>query len=579
MYNILKNVQIIISLLKSYNIRHLVLSPGSRNVPFVHSVENDPFFKCYSIVDERGAGYFALGLAKELNEPVLISCTSSTASSNYLPAIRQAYLEGVQIIALTADRNPIFRGQMENQMIEQQDMYRTYCKKSVDLPTVTDDMNFKYCERLVNEALLELNHHGKGPVQINFPAFYGFKDFTVKELPKCRKIERYEMKDSDEKWKEAVLKLERSKRILLIYGESHGYTEEDKKLLKLFFEKFDCVVSVEHMTNINTEETLRTYPFTESASGDDLTDVMPDIVITLQGNFTSCIKEKLRDRNHNFSHWRVDKRGEIIDTFNSLESVFECADGEFFKRILKLADKNKHNSRNYYNIWKNKLENIEFPDLGFTNFSAIKTICSAIPEYSLLHLSILNSIRMSNFFDLAEGVKVYANVGAYGIDGSFSTFIGQVENKNTKSFLIIGDLSFLYDANALKIPKIGSNIRIAVINNYGGGEFYNSYMDSPIEDISLHIAAGHKSEISALLDTNIFEYHSIRNQNELNDIIPKFVSDNLEKPMIIEIFTNISNDANTLNKFYKMNWNCKKSTMYKNKIKGILWRIKNIVKK
>ena len=146
MYNILKNVQIIISLLKSYNIRHLVISPGSRNVPFVHSVENDPFFKCYSIVDERGAGYFALGLAKELNEPVLISCTSSTASSNYLPAIRQAYLEGVQIIALTADRNPIFRGQMENQMIEQQDMYRTYCKKSVDLPTVTDDMNFKYCE-------------------------------------------------------------------------------------------------------------------------------------------------------------------------------------------------------------------------------------------------------------------------------------------------------------------------------------------------------------------------------------------------------------------------------------------------
>lgn len=578
MYNILKNVQIIISLLKEYNIRHLVLSPGSRNVPFVHSVESDPFFKCYSIVDERGAGYFALGLAKELNEPVLISCTSSTASSNYLPAIRQAAIEGVQIIALTADRNPIFREQMENQMIQQPNMYKKYCKKAVDLPTVTDDMSFRYCERLVNEALLELNHHGKGPVQINFPAFYGFRDFPVAELPKCRKIERYEVSDTDEKWMKAVSKLKNYKKILLIYGESQGYSEHEKELLKRFFEKFNCAISVEHMSNINTKETLRTYPFTESASGEDLMDVMPELLITMQGNFTSSIKEKLRDRNTEFCHWRVSPKGDVVDTFNSLEAVFECTDEQFFEKILMLTGDGE-NDKEYYNTWKNKLDKIVFPDLGFTNFGTIKSLCEVIPAKSLLHLSILNSIRMTNFFDLQEGVQVYANVGAYGIDGSLSTFLGQAEKMKKLSFLIIGDLSFLYDASGIDIPCIGENVRIAIINNYGGGEFYNSYMGAGINNLSLHIAAGHRSEISSIINEDRFDYFAIHNQEELDDVLPVFVSDERKKPIIIEIFTNIEKDAKTLNHFYRINWRCKKSTMYKNKIRGALGRIKRIVKK
>ena len=91
MYTELKTYQIIIALMKKWGIRHCVLSAGSRNVPFVHSVEEDPYFKCYSVVDERSAGYFALGLAQELNEPVVISCTSSTATCNYWPPVAEAW--------------------------------------------------------------------------------------------------------------------------------------------------------------------------------------------------------------------------------------------------------------------------------------------------------------------------------------------------------------------------------------------------------------------------------------------------------------------------------------------------------
>ena len=111
MYTSLKSYQVIISLLKQYNIKHLVLSAGTRNIPFVQSVENDPFFKCYSVVDERSAAYMAIGLSTRLNEPVVISCTSSTATCNYFPAIAEAFHQNIPLVVLTSDRNPALLGQ------------------------------------------------------------------------------------------------------------------------------------------------------------------------------------------------------------------------------------------------------------------------------------------------------------------------------------------------------------------------------------------------------------------------------------------------------------------------------------
>ena len=91
MYTNLVNVQIIISLLKQHHIKKLILSPGNRDIPLVHSVETDSDFQCFSIVDERSAAYFALGLAEASHEAVGFVCTSSTASCNYTPAIEEAF--------------------------------------------------------------------------------------------------------------------------------------------------------------------------------------------------------------------------------------------------------------------------------------------------------------------------------------------------------------------------------------------------------------------------------------------------------------------------------------------------------
>ena len=80
MYSNILGIEILLSLLKQYNIKHLVISPGTRNTPLVHSVENDEFFECYSVVDERSAGFFALGLSETLQVPVCVTCTAATAT-------------------------------------------------------------------------------------------------------------------------------------------------------------------------------------------------------------------------------------------------------------------------------------------------------------------------------------------------------------------------------------------------------------------------------------------------------------------------------------------------------------------
>lgn len=228
MYTELKSYQIIIALLKKYGIRHCVLSAGSRNVPFVHSVEEDPYFKCYSVVDERSAGYFALGLAQETGEPVVISCTASTASCNYWPPVAEAFYQDVPLVILTSDRDPHMLGQREDQMIDQVGMFDRHVKKSVNLPIVDTKDDFIWCQRLVNEALLELDHHGKGPVHINIPMNSYNVSFTVKELPEVTKFERLQYAYEQEKWDDRVEKLKRCKKILLVCGQNSNVSEKLK---------------------------------------------------------------------------------------------------------------------------------------------------------------------------------------------------------------------------------------------------------------------------------------------------------------------------------------------------------------
>ena len=211
-----RNVQILVDLLKQYKIKDVVLSPGGSDIPLIHSIETDEYFTCYSVVDERSAAYFAMGVAQQKNAAVACVCTSGTAVCNYLPGITEAFYQSVPVLAITADKNPYYQGQLEIQKIEQTHIFDGVVKKSVDLPVVQNSEDEWLCNRLVNEALLALTHHGRGPVQINVPIVGRTDLYDDKTLPPERKINVVEWLDDDEIWNKYAQKLVSAKRVLCV---------------------------------------------------------------------------------------------------------------------------------------------------------------------------------------------------------------------------------------------------------------------------------------------------------------------------------------------------------------------------
>lgn len=552
MYTDLKSYQLIISLLKQYGITHCVLSAGSRNVPFVHSIEEDPEFHCYSVVDERSAGYFALGLAQELNEPVVISCTSSTATCNYWPPVAEAFYQGVPIVVLTSDRDPAMLGQWEDQMIDQVGMYDRHVRKSVNLPIINSRDDEIYCQRLINEALLELNHHGTGPVHINIPSKTYNNSFPLKELPKAQKINRIGMEDSKTVWEEKIEKLKSAKRILVTCGQNSCVSKKLNDELKKFFERYNCTISLDYMSNLDIEEGINT---TVCMDGryiipKKVKELLPDIVISFGGQIFSSIKEELQLFEGKFEHWLIQEDGRVIDAYKSLTDIFECKPEYFFDKCNEMTE-GMVNDRIYFSEFKEYADNIKIPEFPWSHVYAIKEVVEKIPSNSVLHLSINDSIRITNFFKLNSGIKVYANIGTHGIDGCLSSFLGQAAATDRPSYLVIGDLAFFYDMNALRLKHIKNNVHILLINNEGGSEFYfNKTWRNEASD--LHTTARHKTKAELWVKSNDFIYLKATDKDSLEESLKIFMNEDNEKPVFLEVFTEMKHDSQVIYDFFDL---------------------------
>ena len=550
MYTELKVYQMIISMLKNYNVKNCVLSAGSRNVPFVHSVEKDSFFNCYSVVDERSAGYYALGLAQEQKEPVVISCTASTASCNYYPAVAEAFYQNVPLIILTSDRNPTMLGQREDQMIDQVGMFDRHVKKSVNLPIIHDEDDEYYCERLLNEAFLEMTHHIPGPIHINIPMKSYNNSFNVKELPHVKKIERLDLETSEKKWKEKLLELTRYKKIMLICGQNDFISEELQNSIKKFFKKYNCAVIIDHMSNIDFENGINpTVGFdSKFITSKKMEEMLPELVISFGGQVFSGLKPELRKYYKQVKHWSIQPDGKVVDLFKSLDTIFECSEEKFFEKANEFT--NSNNDMKYYKTISEYINSIKYPNFDYSHVYAIKNVVERIPEDSILHLSINDSVRIANFFKINRNINVSANIGTYGIDGPISTFIGHSVMSTRPSYLIVGDLAFFYDMNAIRLNRIKKNMKILLIKNHGGSEFYyNGTWKDEYSD--LHTTARHKTEAEGWVKSNDFEYLRATTKEEFDKQVDKFILES-NKPILFEVITEMSTDAKCIEKFYDL---------------------------
>ena len=525
MYTIAKNVQIVIALLKAHGIKQLVLSPGGTNAPFVRAVQDDDFFTCYSVVDERSALYFAIGLYLSTGNITATCCTSAQATRNYIPGLTEAFYKHVPILAITFSKHPQYTYQEYMQAPDQTSLPKDAVRKTYALPYVSNEHDRLHCERLVNEAILELTHFIPAPIQLNIPMLDDeLNDFSVEALPAVKIIKRYTKDDVPQ------LSLD-NKKILVVIGEN---CKIDNNILSLFAQNHNVTIYVNHLSNIKNDFTVFGNLLLSRVSQRTFDEVYcPDILITLGGQTGDYpLYHKLADSKKKYEHWRISPLGDVVDTYDHLTRIFQCEYSEFFNKI------SGYSQNNYYGVWKKVVSTLNTDvDVPLSNVFLAQYLQNRIPTGSIVNFSILNTLRVWSLFPFTNDVKCYCNVAAFGIDGCMSTFLGQSVAVNQPCFLIIGDLSFYYDMNSLGIRHVKKNVRIILVNNQGGFEFKMGDSAQINKKTDMYVAAaGHFKNAEGWAKTNGFEYRRIHNKDEFYEVTPILLGES-NNPVLIEVMT------------------------------------------
>lgn len=520
MYSDKRNIQQLVALLEAYSIRQVVLCPGSRNSPVVHTIAIHPSFQCHSIADERSAGFFALGLALNSKTPTAIVCTSGTALLNIHPAVAEAFYQQIPLVVISADRPEAWIGQMDGQTIPQPNVFHTLVKKSVNLPEVKSDEDEWYCNRLINEALLETDHRGKGPVHINIQLEEPLFHFNTPTLPRVRKINRKTVYD-----KHPTLDIPEYTKKMIICGQMLP------KEIDLTFYEEEFVILSEHPGNQYNEH----YCFDAvlaAASEEEKKELRPDLLITLGGHIVSKRLKNFIRQYPPKEHWHICEDGKVYDTFSCLTTIVEASP----VAALPMCLPGKSTGKQYLSLWKKKIKAITLPEYPYSEARAVQLLLENIPSDAVLHLANSSAVRYAQLFPLPNGVEVHCNRGTSGIEGSLSTAVGYASLSDKINYLIIGDLSFFYDMNALWIQPFPSNLRILLLNN-GGGKIFQSipgFNTSP--DTLKYIAGNHTTSAEGWATERKLQYTRVTNEHELRNALIPFFANECPQPLLMEVF-------------------------------------------
>lgn len=573
-YSAERNIQILIGVMKHHGIKKIIVSPGTQNISFVGSIQNDDYFEVFSAPDERSAAYIACGMAAESKETVAISCTGATASRNYIPGLTEAFYRKLPVLAITSSKHHAYVAQNYPQVIDRSQIQKDIAKKSVCIPIINSEEDEWDTVVLLNEAILELNHNGTGPVHINIETV-GSTDFSVAQLPFTRIIDRIQ-------YNQEMPEIPRNRKIAVFVGAHEPFDAALTNSIERFCEQNNAVVLCDHTSNYygryKINPALVTY---QSSYNPKCKDV--DLLIYIGNISGAYFKIKPKET------WRVSTDGLIRDPYRTTRYVFEMEERDFFIQYnnseKKLLD--------YYYEWEKEDRDIrsKMPDFPFSNIWICKEIIGRLQDNDCVHLGILNSLRSLNFFIIPKKITCFANTGGFGIDGPISTVLGgALARPEITHYLIVGDLAFFYDMNALGNRHFPGNVRILLINNGVGTEFKNySHIASKIGiDSDKYIAAkGHYGNKSKMLVRHYaedlgFKYITAENKEEFVNNLSVFTSCDRSKSIIFEIFTDSKEESDALKKMNTIKHSVDSST--KSIVKNIVGvqninRLKTMIRK
>ncbi len=553
-------VKELIDLCHQYGIEEVIISPGSRNAPLILSFHGSHLFNCLTIVDERSAGYFALGLARTRQKPVAIICTSGTAAVNFAPAVAEAFYQQIPLVVITADRPTEWINQADGQAINQQGIYSNYIRHQCQLPvSINHADDAWFVNRTINEALLAATGINPGPVHINVPLREPLYGKTVFPANPARKIISFQSNQTlaNEDLQMLLDEIHRCDRVMVLMGAHH----KDHQLhaaLSLLADK-GIMVLTETLSNTsnghfinNMDRVVSTIP------EDDYPIFAPDLLITFDVPVLSkMIKKMLRTRKPK-SHWHFSNRHALTDTYQSLTRKIG---GNAGLTIHQIAENIIPKSRRFTETWKKRAEealNLHHQYLnriGWCDLKLFQTLnATSFHDYQI-HLGNSTPVRYAQLFDWDNSHTWFANRGTSGIDGCVSTAAGAAYGSEQPVLLIVGDLSFFYDSNGLWHKYLKPNFRIILINNSGGGIFRFLPGSSETEELEQFFEVKQNLNAQGIAQTFGLKYMSCNNELEFNNALETFFSPS-EKPIILEVFTpNVENGVLLKNYFKYLNRN------------------------
>lgn len=560
--------QTVVTLCKTHSIKHIVISPGSRNAPLTIGFTYDDFFNCYSIVDERCAAFFALGIAQQNREPVALVCTSGSALLNYFPAISEAYYSNIPLVVLSADRPKHLIDIGDGQTIKQKNVYgehvlysanlkldlknETPIDKEEELPIFRNIENKlehflglqkdiqTYNESEIHDALT-LSKLQLGPVHINIPfnepLYESVEELTINPKPfnlkrREEKIDDYEIKSVLDIWKHA-------KRKMILVGVLQPHSIDERWLQELADDD-SILVFTETTSNLHHPDFFpgidkMIAPLNE----EEFKDLQPDILLTFGGLVVSKkIKGFLRKHKPEH-HWHVDLF-KANDTFFCLDKHFKLSINSFLSKFLPQVT--HHTKSNYKSNWllvrqrRRKLHDVYLKSIPYSDFTVFSSIIKSIPKQSQLQVGNSSAIRYTQLFQLRKDIKVFCNRGTSGIDGSTSTAIGASVAAKERVTFITGDLSFFYDSNALWNNHIPNTFRIIVINNNGGGIFRILPGHKNTANFDKFFETKHELTAKQLCEMYGFDYSATTDQANLDNVLDSFYLAS-KQPKLLEVFT------------------------------------------
>ncbi|WP_066310847.1 2-succinyl-5-enolpyruvyl-6-hydroxy-3-cyclohexene-1-carboxylic-acid synthase [Bacillus sp. FJAT-29814] len=468
-------------------IKDVVISPGSRSTPMAMVMAEHPELNVHIHVDERSAAFFALGIAKASNRPVAILCTSGTAAANYFPAIVEARYSRVPLLVLTADRPHELREVGAPQAIDQIELYGKHVKwfAEMALPENRAEM-IRYARTICARAVAYCAGTPSGPVHLNFP----FREPLIPQLDESIfrmaerphgfvKVHNGELTIGDWLIQEIANRLEGKSKGIIVCGNiaderfADAVTQLSKLLMyPILADPLSQLRSGKH----NREHIIDTYD-TFLRNKDAKSFLKPDVIIRfgampISKALTIFIKE-----NPAADQFVIDGGGGWRDPGSLSTDMVFCNETLFCEKLATVAKPSS--DQKFFEDWNN------INALTKENMASVRDItelsegklfyqlAEMVPEGATLFVGNSMPIRDLDSFFLHNNkcIRIMANRGANGIDGTVSTALGAALYSKSL-YLVLGDLTFFHDLNGLFAAKqFKIDIHIILVNNNGGGIF------------------------------------------------------------------------------------------------------------